>query len=505
MSQKKINLVILAAGNASRINKENQKENLILKPFLEIGSQPIIFHILFSFLSGFELIFKEKNELKDSARISIIINKNFNAFHLKSIEAFIEKINFQDIKIEFIVQDFQNGTGGAVSEFLEKSSFRDEFKENDRVLVCMGDHPLIQKETIFDFISEFEKNNADMLFGAFENHQTENQYGRIELNESENIKLIHEYREYRQNQEIKENIKLCNGPISLFSFGVLNESLSILKKEWNLSDQKNEIYLHSVINKSKELFSKKEDGKNAICKVFVFKNSLEAIGLNTFEELSKAEKIFQEFQRKKFSKRKINFQDIESVVFAPFVEIEDLVEIHAFVKFASFVQIKSNSKIESFSILGPNLEIGQSCLIKSHCVLSDSKISHNCQIGPFANINSNNLIGANNIIGNFMEVKRSEIGQDNKMKHHSYISDSKIGQENNIGAGVIFCNYDGIKKNETKIGDSNLIGANSCLVAPLKIGDLNLIGAGSVITSKIDDHELVIARSRQLNMKRPQS
>ncbi len=494
----KIRIVILAGGNASRINKSdiNNSEKILIKPFLEIASQPMIFHILFEILSGLELYFSSKKEIFEKISFSIVINRNFQDQHLKKISEFIKKIGFDEgLKIEFVSQECQNGTGGAVLDVLEKSLFKEEFSDEDLFFVFFGDHPLMSEKTIVDFLFKFkdfsEKNQSSKLgmFSCFENENQENQYGRVEI-ENGFIKKIHEYKDYKDSDEIKK-IKFCNGSISLFQLSILSDCLPLVRSENNSG----EIYLHGLIDVCL-------DRNDVFFKAFIIDDSNEAGGVNTFQELYEAEKKFQSIQRQKFSKRKIQFQNLETVIFAPFVSIEDFCQVGAFVQFLPFVKIGEFSKIESFCVLGRDLEIGKNCLIKNHSILNQSKIGDFCEIGPFAHLNSENVISDKNIIGNFTEIKRSQIGFANKAKHFAYIADAKIGSQNNFGSGIVFCNFNGSEKNQTQIGDKNFIGANVSLIAPLKIGDSNLIGAGSVISENIGDEKLALERSKQINKDR---
>lgn len=169
----------------------------------------------------------------------------------------------------------------------------------------------------------------------------------------------------------------------------------------------------------------------------------------------------------------------------------------------SHTYIDANVKIDAGVTLEPNVHLcGNSVIhagtvVLDGCRIEDTVIAHDCQIGPNAHLRPNSSIGNRCRIGNYVEVKRSKIGDGTKVAHMTYVGDSTIGQECNIGCGVIFCNYNGKTKSNCLVGDHAFIGSNSCLVAPLQIGDHAYIAAGSVITENLPAKSLGIARARQ--------
>ena len=161
-----------------------------------------------------------------------------------------------------------------------------------------------------------------------------------------------------------------------------------------------------------------------------------------------------------------------------------------------------NVTIEPYVVIGRKVKIGSNVTIKSFSYVEGAKIKKNVSIGPYARIRPGTILENNSKIGNFVEVKKSKIGLNSKVSHLSYIGDTQIGKNSNIGAGTITCNYDGIKKNKTKISDNVFIGSNSSLVAPLKIEKNSIVGAGSVITKNIKNGSLALTRSPQLTIKK---
>ena len=160
-----------------------------------------------------------------------------------------------------------------------------------------------------------------------------------------------------------------------------------------------------------------------------------------------------------------------------------------------------NITIEPYVVIGPKVKIGDNTYIKSFSHIEESKIEKNVVIGPYARLRLGTILKSNTRIGNFVETKKSKIGINSKVNHLSYIGDTTIGKNSNIGAGTITCNYDGIKKSKTKISDNVFVGSNSSLVAPIKLGKNSVIGAGSTIAKNVKKNSLAITRSSQIELK----
>ena len=160
-----------------------------------------------------------------------------------------------------------------------------------------------------------------------------------------------------------------------------------------------------------------------------------------------------------------------------------------------------NVTVEPYVVFGPKVKIGDNSHIKSFSHVEGTKIEKNVVVGPYARLRAGTVLKNNTKIGNFVETKKTNINQNSKVNHLSYIGDTSIGRNSNIGAGTITCNYDGVKKSKTKIADNVFIGSNSSLVAPIKIEKASVVGAGSVITKNVKKNSLAITRSSQLEIK----
>ena len=169
--------------------------------------------------------------------------------------------------------------------------------------------------------------------------------------------------------------------------------------------------------------------------------------------------------------------------------------------FSQDTKIGNNVTIEPYVVIGSKVKIGNSVTIKSFSHLENCKIENKVEIGPYARIRPNTILKEGSKVGNFVEIKKSVVGEKSKVNHLSYVGDTQIGKSVNIGAGTITCNYDGVNKNKTKIKDKVFIGSNSSLVAPVTINKDSIVGAGSVITRNVKNKSLALTRPPQLEVK----
>ena len=169
--------------------------------------------------------------------------------------------------------------------------------------------------------------------------------------------------------------------------------------------------------------------------------------------------------------------------------------------FSKNTKIGKNVTIEPYVVIADNVSVGDNVKILSFSHLEGVKIENNVNVGPYARLRPGTVLKSGSKVGNFVEIKKSIVGNNSKINHLSYVGDTKIGKKVNIGAGTITCNYDGIKKNNTIIDDGVFIGSNSSLVAPIKLEKKSIIGAGSVITKKVSKNSLAVTRADQIEKK----
>jgi len=169
--------------------------------------------------------------------------------------------------------------------------------------------------------------------------------------------------------------------------------------------------------------------------------------------------------------------------------------------FSNDTKIGKNVTINPYVVIGPKVKIENNVIVNSFSHLEDCKIKNKAEVGPYARLRPGTILEEGSKIGNFVEVKKSIVGKKSKINHLTYIGDSEIGKDVNIGAGTITCNYDGVKKYKTKIKDNVFIGSNSSLVAPITLEKNSIVGAGSVITKKVKKNSLALTRSLQTEVK----
>ncbi|MDA7486822.1 UDP-N-acetylglucosamine pyrophosphorylase [Candidatus Pelagibacter ubique] len=169
--------------------------------------------------------------------------------------------------------------------------------------------------------------------------------------------------------------------------------------------------------------------------------------------------------------------------------------------FSKDTKIGKNVTINPYVVIGPKVKIGNNVTINSFSHLEDCKIKNKVEVGPYARLRPGTVLEEGSKIGNFVEVKKSTVGKKSKINHLSYIGDSELGKDVNVGAGTITCNYDGVKKSKTKIRDNVFIGSNSSLVAPITLEKNSIVGAGSVITKKVKRNSLALTRALQIEIK----
>jgi len=352
---------------------------------------------------------------------------------------------------KFVIQKNQKGTADAIEA--AKSSIKTQ-----NFIILFGDVPLISDNSLKRLIKNFKNKVGSMIaFKSLKPHG----YGRVILEKNKVVEVVEEI----HTSKSEKLIELCNSGIML-----VNKSIFFkLIKQIKFRKIKKERYLTDIF----EIYFKQK-----IPFTFIQAEEEEMSGINTLLDFNKVDKLFQKRLVSKFLNNGVLIKKPETCYFSYDTKIQSKVIIEPNVTIRNKVSIKSGSIIKNFSDL-------EGILVKE-----------NCSIGPHARLRPNSTIGKNCKIGNYVEIKSSIIGNDTNISHLSYIGDSNIGSQVNIGAGCITCNYDGVKKNKTFIGNKAFIGSNSSLVAPVKIGNNARIGAGSVINKDIPRNKLAVRRSK---------
>ena len=381
--------------------------------------------------------------------------------------------------IDYIEQDEQLGTGHAV--LIAKDEI---LKSKDNVLITYGDSPLIKAETLRKMEEKFLKDSLDCILLSCEVNDPFG-YGRIILNEKEQIIDIIEEKE--ASDEIKE-IKEINVGVYIFRYDSLVDALDKIDNK----NEKGEYYLPDAI---KILVN--GGGKVESYKIF---DETEILGVNSKAQLAIAGRILKNRKNEELMDEGVILIDPETSY------IEDNVEIG------------QDTVIYPSTVIQGKTKIGNNCIIYSNTRIIDSNIGNNITIeaslveetvvedyatvGPFAHLRPKTVLKERAHVGNFVEVKNSVLEKGVKAGHLTYIGDAEIGQNTNIGAGTVTCNYDGQKKHKVKIGEDSFIGSDSIIVAPVNIGKNAVTAAGSVITEDVNDNQIAFGRARQINKER---
>ncbi len=359
--------------------------------------------------------------------------------------------------ITHAIQEKPLGTADAVKAALP-------YLDNEgRTLILYGDAPFIS----FESVSRVIKSKKDLLLVGFHTNNP-NKYGRLITFDDDLLEIV----EFNDANDEQRLLTHCNSGIIFLKNKYLHKLIPLVKNK----NAKQEYYLTDII--------KIATFQNLSCSIFDV-DEQEVIGINNREELSIAESIMQRKIKSKLMNQGVTIINPESSYITYDFKAGNDVTIYPNV------------------FIGSGVRLGNNVIIRSFSHLEGVEVRDNVNIGPFARIRSESYIAENVKLGNFVEIKNSKIDHSTKISHLSYVGDSEIGYNTNIGAGAITCNFDGIKKkSRTKIGNNVAIGSNVALIAPLNIEDGAFIAAGSVITDDVNKDDLAIARAKQVNVEK---
>jgi bifunctional UDP-N-acetylglucosamine pyrophosphorylase/glucosamine-1-phosphate N-acetyltransferase len=378
--------------------------------------------------------------------------------------------------VNWCLQAEQLGTGHAVMQAV------DNIQDQDDVLILVGDAPLISTPTLQGLIDA--KQNADLALLTV-NLDDPTGMGRIVRDASgDNIQAIVEHKdataEQKQIQEINTGMMIMQG-------GDLKRWLGMLSSD----NAQNEYYLTDVI----EMAAK--EGKRISSAQPDWHREVE--GVNNRVQLASLERAYQLRNAETLMLQGASLADPSRIDVRGELSIGNDVSIDINAIFEGKVTLGDNVQIGPFCIL-KNCSIADNTCIEAYSHIEDATVASNCVVGPYARLRPGADLQNGAKVGNFVEIKKATIGIGSKVNHLSYIGDANVGDNSNIGAGTITCNYDGVNKFKTDIGNNVFVGSNSSLVAPLSIGDGATIGAGSTVTKSVDKKELAVARGKQRNI-----
>jgi len=447
-----LEVCILAAGVGSRMCSDKPKvlQTLAGKPLLE--------HLL------------ETVNILSPRRVHVVVGQGSE--EVKA--AFADRTD-----IKWVYQAERKGTGHAMQQAAPG------IDPDSRVLILLGDAPLVKKTTL----DELTSLDADLTVLTVDMDEPYN-YGRILRQDDRVLEIIEERDANSQQRSIKEinsGVMVADGRKLVSWLEQLTDDNA--QKEFLLTD----IVRHA-------------NSEGSIVKAYKTDDPLEVTGINTFSQLAGLERALQETTAQQLMDQGVQLMDPARI------------DVRGSLLVGRGVLIDVNAIFEGEVTIGDDVAIGPNCVIKdsqigtgsvikSNSVLEEAIVGERCSVGPFARLRPGAELEDEVAVGNFVEIKKSKLGIGSKASHLTYLGDASIGAGVNVGAGTITCNYDGVNKFTTHIGNGAFIGSNSSLVAPVSIGAGATVGAGSTITKDVEANELALARGKQksiANWRRPE-
>ncbi|MEH1928667.1 bifunctional UDP-N-acetylglucosamine diphosphorylase/glucosamine-1-phosphate N-acetyltransferase GlmU [Nostoc sp.] len=437
-------VAILAAGRGTRMKSR------LPKILHSLGGRSLV-----------ERVLESVEPLLPSRRIVIV------GYQSEEVQAAMHSIP----SLEFVEQPVQLGTGHAIQQLLPHL----EDYTGD-LLILNGDLPLIRSETLKQMLQTHAQNqNAATILTSHLSDPTG--YGRVFCNDENIVQQMVEHKDctaaQRQNHRINAGVYCFRWP-----------DLAKVLPHLQANNAQKEYYLTDAVTQVGQVMAVDVEDYQEI------------LGINDRLQLATAYEILQKRVKEKWMLAGVTLIDPTSIT------IDETVELQPDVIIEPQTHLRGNTVIQTGSHIGPGSLIENSQLSENvtvqYSVVTNSTVQAGSRIGPYAHLRGHVQVGAGCRVGNFVELKNTQLGDRTNAAHLSYIGDSVVGNQVNIGAGTITANYDGVKKHRTKIGDRTKTGANSVLVAPITLGDDVYIAAGSTITEDVPNDSLAIARSRQV-------
>ena len=449
-----LHAIVLAAGEGKRMRSTLPK---VLQP---LAGRPMLAHVL------------EQARGVDAAQIHVVYGHGGEQ---------VRTALAGQPDLRWAEQRERLGTGHAVAQAMPG------VPDAARVLVLYGDVPLIREDTLSALLAAAGEGVAVLV----DRLQDPTGYGRVLLDEGQRVLGVVEQRDASPEQR---RIDVINTGVLAAPAADLRRWLSALRCE----NAQGEYYLTDVFAMAAA------EGRPA--QATFCHESGEAEGANDRWQLAQLERRFQLRQARRLCIAGARIADPSRIDVRGDLQVGAEVEIDVDVVFEGRVVLGDGVRIGPFCRLR-DVELGAGCVVHAHCDLEGARAGRDARIGPYARLRPGSELADEVHVGNFVETKKTRLGRGSKANHLSYLGDSVVGSAVNIGAGTITCNYDGVNKSTTEIGDGAFIGSNSALVAPVRIGEGATVGAGSVITRDAPEHTLSVARARQAAIpgwKRPQ-
>jgi bifunctional UDP-N-acetylglucosamine pyrophosphorylase/glucosamine-1-phosphate N-acetyltransferase len=444
-----VNVVILAAGLGTRMKSKHAK---VLH---RAGGLTLIEHVV-----------QAASGITGTEHITVVIGHQGEQV----------KKRLASTGVSFVEQSEQKGTGHAVMACRAALE-----SEPGLVVVLYGDCPLLSQDTLRQLVDRQAAGDAGVTL-ITTRLEDPTGYGRILFGKRGEVAAIVEQRAATDEQLA---IQLINPGIYCFRAELLWKHISEIRPD----NPAHEYYLTDMV----EILN--QAGHTAAA--FEVPDATELLGINTRVELAAADKIFRDRKVRELMLDGVTIERPDTVTVDGQVRIGEDSIVEPFARILGRTTIGADCGIGAGSII-ENSELADGVHIAPFTSIADSRIEAGAHIGPFARLRKGNKIGADAHIGNFVELKNTQFGAGAKASHLAYLGDSEIGEQVNIGAGTITCNYDGVKKHRTRIGKKAFVGSNSTLVAPIEIGEGSYIGAGSVITKPVPADALALGRAQQV-------
>ena len=447
----RLGILIMAAGKGTRLKSKRAK---VLH---EIGGRPLVRHVI-----------EAAAQVVPPRDIFVIVGHQGDA-----VQAAV-----RDTGVQFVVQEEQRGTGHAV-QTAEQAT-----RDYDELIVLSGDVPLLRPETIVA-LRDFHMREQAAMTILTAVPEDPHGYGRV-LRKHEGEPEVEAIVEQKALTPEQKTAREINSGIYAFRRAALYGHIGQLRtdnahKELYLTD------LAQILVAAGERVVAVEAGE-----------AVEVLGANTIAEMMDLDRELRISIARRLMAEGVTIFRPDTVVIDAGVEVGADTVIEPFVQLLGMTRVGSGCRIRSFSVL-ENTSLGDRVLVQQSCLLESSEIEKGAQIGPFAHTRPGSHLGEGVHLGNFVETKKTRMGKGSKANHLSYLGDAQIGDGVNVGAGTITCNYDGVGKYPTVVGDGVFIGSDTALVAPVSIGDGAYIGAGSVITENVPADALALGRARQVN------
>lgn len=444
----KLSIVILAAGRGTRMKSQ----------------LPKVLHTI----AGKSMLERVVNTSQQLSPQEIFVIYGYQGDLLRA--------SLSHLNVTWIEQKEQLGTGHAVMQATPN------IPDDHQVLVLYGDVPLISQPTLERLMLTASGKSIGMITADLEDPA---ELGRIVRDQSGNFIKIIEYKDASENQRAITEI---NSGIYSFPARYLKSWLPKLSVE----NTQKEYYLTDVLAMAVQ------EGV-AVATVFPA-SDYEVMGVNDRVQLAILERYYQEIQTEHLMRQGVTMLDPTRVDIRGDVTVQEDITIDINVILKGQVTLGRGCSIGPNCII-KNSWLGDDVIIEANSIVEDSHVESNAHVGPFARLRPGSHLKSKARVGNFVEIKKSMIGENSKVNHLSYVGDTTIGKNVNVGAGTITCNYDGVNKHQTIIGDGAFIGSGTELVAPVEVGENALIGAGSTITQNVPANELTLARARQQTIK----